>query len=53
MGNTFGSLWEDFRATLDVKINNTKIAQDYMADLLKGSNVKEWTGKKAEIKPIA
>lgn len=54
MGNTFNSLYDDFRAALDVKINNTKIAQDYMKDLLKDSKdkIKDWTGKKAEIKTI-
>lgn len=54
MGNTFNSLYDDFRAALDVKINNTKIAQDYMSNLLANSKdkVKEWTGKKAEIKTI-
>jgi len=54
MGNTFNSLYDDFRSALDVKINNTKIAQDYMSNLLANSKdkVKEWTGKKAEIKTI-
>jgi hypothetical protein len=40
MGNTFNSLYDDFRAALDVKINNTKIAQDYMSKLLVDSKDK-------------
>ena len=41
MGNTFNSLYDDFRVALDVKINNTKIAQDYMKNLLKNVGQKE------------
>ncbi|MFA5527764.1 MAG: hypothetical protein WC996_04040 [Peptostreptococcales bacterium] len=54
MGNTFNSLYDDFRAALDKKINSTKIAQDYMSDLLKNSKdkISQWTGKKAEIKTV-
>jgi len=52
MGVNFNSLYDDFRKALDVKIMNTKIAQDYMKNLLKGSTIKSWTGKKAEIKSI-
>lgn len=54
MGNAFTDLWTDFRDALDVKISNTKTAQDYMNNLLAGSKdkIKEWTGNKAEVKTI-
>lgn len=41
MGETFYTLWDDLRASLDKKIVNTKIAQDYMTDLLNGIGQKE------------
>jgi hypothetical protein len=47
LGNTSKKLWYDFRKSLDVKIENTKIAQDYMKNLLKGADIKTWTGDKA------
>ena len=46
MGVNFNSLYDDFRKALDVKIMNTKVAQDYMKNLLKGSTIKSWTGEK-------
>lgn len=50
MGDTFYSMYNDFRDALDVKISNTKVAQDYMQELLKDSkdSIKEWTGSKTK-----
>lgn len=50
MGDTFYSMYNDFRDALDVKISNTKVAQDYMQELLKNSkdSIKEWTGSKTK-----
>jgi hypothetical protein len=50
MGDTFYGLYGDFRDALDVKISNTKVAQDYMQELLKNSkdSIKEWTGSKTK-----
>ncbi len=53
MGNTFTELYSDIRTSLDKKIENTKLAQDYMKNLLKNTDKKtlqSWTGDKAETK---
>lgn len=47
LGSNMTDLYGNIRKGLDRKIENTKIVTDYMGDLLKGQDIKTWSGHKA------
>lgn len=50
LGNSMNEFYHDsIREGFNKKVYNTKVAQDYMIDLLKNTDIKKWTGENAEI----
>lgn len=55
LGPAASTMYDSLREGLDTKIRNTKIAQDYMQELMEGQEVtqkelRQWSGKTAEAK---
>lgn len=49
LGRAGDAMWGELRSGLDQKVRDTKAISDYAAELIGKTDIREWSGKKAEL----